>query len=184
MMEYHEIIEGLRGIRSWNGFAHSLVSQYDSKGKLSEKQYDAAERMLAKCAATKERKHRETTKVDLSRVETLLMTARMNRLKHPKFRAEGMEFSLAGPTSRNAGAVYVKREGEYVGKVMDGMFHPVAATPEGTAAAIAKIAADPRGAAVAHGRLTGSCACCGRTLTDPASIELGIGPICAEKWGL
>jgi len=28
------------------------------------------------------------------------------------------------------------------------------------------------------GRLTGKCGCCGRTLTDPESVRLGIGPDC------
>lgn len=36
-------------------------------------------------------------------------------------------------------------------------------------------------AAVEYGRATGRCSVCGRTLTDPVSIEAGIGPICAEK---
>lgn len=29
----------------------------------------------------------------------------------------------------------------------------------------------------------GRCACCGRALTDPASIERGVGPECAKKIG-
>ena len=45
-------------------------------------------------------------------------------------------------------------------------------------------AADPLSAAVRYGRETGSCSCCGRELTDPASIAAGIGPVCAEKYGL
>lgn len=42
-------------------------------------------------------------------------------------------------------------------------------------------AADPLSAAVRYGQATGNCSCCGRELTDPASIEAGIGPVCAEK---
>lgn len=184
MMEYHEIIDGLRAVKSWNGFAASLVGQYDAKGRLSEKQYDAAERMLAKVQANEARRAAPKVEVDVSRIETLLFTARMSRLKHPKFRAEGLTFSLAGPSSKNAGAVYVKHGEEYVGKVMDGKFWPVSATPAGTAEAIVRVAQDPRGAAVAYGRMTGNCACCGRELTDPKSVELGIGPICVARFGL
>lgn len=33
------------------------------------------------------------------------------------------------------------------------------------------------------GHLYGMCMLCGRTLTDEASIEMGIGPICAGKQG-
>jgi hypothetical protein len=46
------------------------------------------------------------------------------------------------------------------------------------------IAADPRGEAIRFGQRTGTCSCCGRELTKHASIEAGIGPICAQKWGL
>lgn len=184
MMEYEEIVAGLRGIAGWNNFAASLLSQHQRKGGLSERQYDAAEAMLAKVAATQQRKQAETVAVDASRIELLLQTALMAGLKRPAFRAEGLTFTLAKATSANAGAVYAKRGGMYVGKIMGGKFQPVKDTPQGTGEAIARIAADPRGAAIEHGRTTGQCACCGRTLTDPASIALGIGPICADNWGL
>jgi hypothetical protein len=45
-------------------------------------------------------------------------------------------------------------------------------------------AADPATAAKAYGIKTGTCSCCGRTLTDPKSISAGIGPICADRFGL
>lgn len=35
-----------------------------------------------------------------------------------------------------------------------------------------------------YGRETGVCISCGAELTDPVSIEAGIGPICATKWGI
>lgn len=49
--------------------------------------------------------------------------------------------------------------------------------------ALDSIEADPKAAASADGILTGRCSCCSRPLTDPASIEIGIGPICLEKAG-
>ena len=45
------------------------------------------------------------------------------------------------------------------------------------------IEADPKGAAAADGIRTGRCSCCGRELTDPVSIGIGIGPICLGKLG-
>lgn len=36
--------------------------------------------------------------------------------------------------------------------------------------------------AAEFGRLTGSCCCCGRLLTDPQSIADGIGPVCKGKY--
>lgn len=32
------------------------------------------------------------------------------------------------------------------------------------------------------GRTTGFCGCCGKTLTDPESVRLGIGPICQKRY--
>jgi len=71
------------------------------------------------------------------------------------------------------------------GKIVDGKLHTFRlATPE-IIDEIKAFAADPAG----NARLTGQkkefgiCCCCGATLTDPNSIEAGIGPICAGKWG-
>jgi len=50
-------------------------------------------------------------------------------------------------------------------------------------ATIMAAASDPLTAAIRYGKLSGSCSCCGRELTDPRSISRGIGPICAEKFG-
>ena len=49
---------------------------------------------------------------------------------------------------------------------------------------VQSVAADPYAAAQLYGQQTGSCSCCGRELTNSLSIELGIGPICREKFGL
>jgi hypothetical protein len=49
---------------------------------------------------------------------------------------------------------------------------------------VQSVAADPYAAAKLYGQQTGSCSCCGRELTNALSIELGIGPICREKFGL
>jgi len=45
-----------------------------------------------------------------------------------------------------------------------------------------RIEADPEAAAALHGKLSGRCSICSRDLTDPESIERGIGPICAGKF--
>lgn len=47
--------------------------------------------------------------------------------------------------------------------------------------AVQVIEADPRAAVIEHGKRTGICGICGRELSDPVSIELGIGPICAGR---
>jgi hypothetical protein len=49
-------------------------------------------------------------------------------------------------------------------------------------ALLQELNADPLAAAMKHGKLSGRCCSCGRDLTDPASIEAGIGPVCATKF--
>ena len=41
---------------------------------------------------------------------------------------------------------------------------------------------NPLAAAMKYGKLSGLCCSCGRDLTDPVSIEQGIGPVCATKF--
>jgi uncharacterized protein DUF6011 len=50
-------------------------------------------------------------------------------------------------------------------------------------AILAEIAKDPKAASLAYGREIGACGVCGRTLTDPDSIDKGIGPVCAGRLG-
>ena len=193
-MEYEEIIDGLEQITGWNDFAASLVSQYKRKGSLSERQYDAAERMLLKIEATKARKAEAAAKavtINLQPVVEMFATARASGYKKPVYRALGLRIK---PHWKGDGlAVYTEdrwTEGNfgpqpgYEGQIAGGTFTPVGATLDTTFDRLIAIAADPRGEAVRHGQRTGRCSCCGRELTKHASIDAGIGPICAEKWGL
>jgi len=74
-------------------------------------------------------------------------------------------------------------QGEYLGKIVEGRFVATRACTPADIEALKVAAADPLVAAVAYGRTTSSCSCCGLTLTNALSIELGIGPICRSKWG-
>jgi hypothetical protein len=79
----------------------------------------------------------------------------------------------------NAGAVYAYRpDGACAGKITpSGVFYG----DENLTGALTRAAKNPQEAAVAYGRQTGNCSCCGRDLTDPVSIFGGIGPICLGK---
>lgn len=180
-MEKQEIILKLGEMRLWNGFAMSLLSQYVHKGELSDKQWDAAESMIVKTAQTASKRQSLTRDVDVSRIKDLLVGA---KVKKPVFRAAELAFSLAPANGKNSGAVYVKRGPDYQGKIADGKFIPSNGCHTATADAVVRVSSDPRGEAVKHGNITGRCSCCGRELSDPISIEMGIGPICASNWSL
>lgn len=55
----------------------------------------------------------------------------------------------------------------------------------GVIAALASMTPEQRNAErSAFGRQTGICGCCGRDLTDPTSVRIGIGPECRAKHGI
>jgi len=109
-------------------------------------------------------------------------------LKYPKIRIAEFVISMASDTSKNPGCLYIKSgngfEAPYMGKVTpEGRFLKGRdCTPE-QEARIVQIGQDPLAEAVAHGKKTGRCSCCGAELTNALSISLGIGPICREKFG-
>ena len=183
------LVKGLREHVSWNDFASSLVQQYDRKRSLSDRQLDAAERMLAKIAANQaanQAAKAAAPSVDLTRVHAMFAKAMASGHKRPVYRAAGLALSLAPLSGRNAGSIYVKDDetGDYLGKVTEDLrFNPLRTAPEWAAEALSRIARDPSTAAVEYGRETGRCSCCGRELTNPDSIALGIGPICKDRWG-
>jgi hypothetical protein len=130
----------------------------------------------------------------LTSIATFIQAAKDKGLKFPKARflapavygpkAE-MVLKLTGPTSKYRGAVSVTINGEWIGYV----------TPSGVVIGGLKsntavldilqaIASAPADAAKAYGALTCSCSFCGKALTDAGSVEVGYGPICADKWNL
>jgi len=76
----------------------------------------------------------------------------------------------------------VKSGETYLGKITNEKFFASRDCNDAAAQTVASAIADPLAAAVATGKLTGRCCCCGRELTDPVSVERGIGPICEANW--
>jgi hypothetical protein len=171
----------LYNMLQWNDFARSMYEQHCAGKEWSEKQIATAQSMIEKTRISREKREAEAVEVNLTPIIELFANAKASGYKRPVYRAEGLVISLAPATGVNAGALYIKdTDKQYLGKVVNGRYIGSDAAKE----PLANIAEDPREAAIRYGRQTGSCACCGRELTNKASIELGIGPICAEKWGL
>lgn len=178
------VFDQVFAMASWNDLASSLAEQHNSGKTWSEKQVAAIASMIVRMEERRAQRAAEAQSVDLSTIVDMFMHAKTSGYKRPIYRAEGVKISLAPDNSANAGALYVKtEEGDYIGKVADGKFYATRGATEEHKQAIAIIAINPRDAAIRYGRQTGSCACCGRTLSNKQSIELGIGPICADKWG-
>ena len=99
-----------------------------------------------------------------------------------RFLGAAVSFVPKGP---NAGCLYVKDGSQYLGKVtLAGEFRAAyGIQAEPVIEALLAAQEDPEAAAIAYGRETGSCSCCGRELTNQQSIDLGIGPICLDRLG-
>lgn len=186
--ENADLIAGLRR-HSWNNFLSQLLAQINGdQRKLSERQVECAMENIAKWDAKEAERQAEraaererTAKnIGVEAINQLFETAMENGLKAPQFRTERLTIKLA---KRHADTLYVMDKGEYSGKIVEGKFFPVRSANKDVGDLLDVIAQDPKSAAVAYGRSTGICCCCGRELTDAISVANGIGPICEGKWG-
>lgn len=110
-------------------------------------------------------------------------------LKQPKLFVrdeQGCKFKLM-PSTREPGSIAVFEDGTergFRGTITPaGDFKTRDARPA-LVDALRRFACDPVKAAKLYGTETGACCFCGRELTDPQSVAVGYGPICADKWGL
>ena len=167
-------------------FAQSLRAQLSKKGTLSDGQVAAVHKSIAKKAEFKKAQVvREATAavVNVDKLAAAFENAATS-LKWPKIRFIGFVISRASDTSRNPGALYVKAEdATFLGKIVAGRFITSRECDAATEAKVLAVLADPEASAVLFGKEVGACSCCGRELTNQVSIDRGIGPICAVKFG-
>jgi hypothetical protein len=167
-------------------FAQSLKAQLSKKGTLSDGQVAAVQKCIAKKAEFKKAQVvREATAavVNVDKLTAAFENAATS-LKWPKVRFLGFVVSRASDTSRNPGALYVKADNDtYLGKIVAGRFITSRECTAEVEAEVLKVLADPEASAVLYGKTVGKCGCCGRELTNQVSIDRGIGPICAVKFG-
>lgn len=173
-------------------FAKAMLDALNKYGHLTEKQMATVQRLTVQSAerqaqyqAERQAKAETAPEVSVEAIEVAFQTAKGSGIKFPKLRLDGFVFSPAGANSANAGAVYIKNkeDGVYLGKVMGGkLFTSRDCTAEAKDRIVA-VATDPKQAAIAYGQRFGSCAVCGRELSDKDSVDRGIGPVCAERYG-
>jgi Family of unknown function (DUF6011) len=183
-------------------FAVSLAASLREHGTLTDGQTAAVRRMIAKDAVrTTERAEARAQDVAAAPAVSIEPVLRAfakasgiaqeeaakkgGWLRNLKLRMGAFTVKPAPAHGKNPGALYVVRasDREYLGKLQDGRFQKAFVCTPVEAEAVVAACADPEAATVAFGRLTGACGVCGRRLDNHASIERGIGPICAEKMG-
>jgi hypothetical protein len=136
---------------------------------------------------------------DLTGVLALFDKAKAN-LKYPAIVLSvpgtdmSLRLSIASPKARVPGSITVLDaakgdEGrEWLGRItVDGQYQPSSKINGRTEAIVSRLrafAADPAKVAAEHGKLTGSCCFCNRTLKDERSTAVGYGATCADHWNL
>jgi hypothetical protein len=196
LRDNRELNAYLEANRRTDNFCASLLDWLGKHGSLTPGQQGAAERSMARDAQRKTERAQQVAAVAVAApvvsvepIEAAFAKAKAAGIKYPKLRLGDFTFSPASATSANAGAVYVKTrnteeaEGAYMGKVMGGKFLRVRDCTDAQQAAVVAVCSDPEQAAIAFGKRFGRCAVCARELSDPESIERGIGPVCAENYG-
>jgi hypothetical protein len=174
--------------RATFAFPTEMIEKIEHWGDLTEGQLNAVQRLMARDAereqAAKAVVEAAPVVVEIDRLMTAFDAAIAKGVKAPKMRFDGFVASLAPASGKNPGAVYLKAGDLYLGKIAGGKLVASGEASPAQQAAVLEAMADPRAAAVAYGRRTGACSCCGRELTNALSIELGIGPICRDMFGL
>jgi hypothetical protein len=167
-------------------FVDSLRQAVRRYGSLTVNQLAAVNRMIADRAGFQAANAARTAaapSLDISKIVAAFDRARANGINRPKLRAGVVTFRLAPPGGNNRGSIYAFAADEYSGKIADGKFLKSRECSAENEAEILRVASSPMEAAIAYGKTQGECAICGRRLDNPESIERGIGPICADKFG-
>lgn len=180
-----DIAELFRNLAERNDFVRSLQEQLLSRGELSEKQLASLQNMIERGKQVRaERQAGKELGGGAAAMVEAMATARAKGYKRATIRTEQFTFKPASAASANNGWVYVESANDktYLGKISpEGKF--VGKLDATVISTLMTVCANPLEAAIAYGRRTGNCSCCGRKLDKHASIDAGIGPICAEKFG-
>ncbi len=183
-------------------FYASIYEKVETYGTFSERVLELIHADMAKDATFHEQnranlnaeKAAKSGAVDLSAVHALFSKATSKGLKKPIFRGEKVTVKQA---KKYEGVLYVTDTATdtYLGKITNGKFEARREATAETLPELRMICEDPEKALFAYSRSTAQydasgriisvgCGICGKSMTDPESIERGIGPICAGKWGL
>lgn len=162
-------------------FAASMLEAVQKWGNLTEGQRGAVERCMERDAARdaeRAAKAAERAAAPVVRLDALYGVMQ----RHSNFYAGELTLSRG----REHTTVWIKHSQaeKAVGKLEGGlltMWTRPGVDMGAIRETLGEFEANPLAAAVRYGKLTGRCCSCGRELTDPASVEAGIGPVCIGK---
>jgi Family of unknown function (DUF6011) len=176
-----------------NSFVQSLVAQFTTKGSLSEKQWVWVDKLTneAKPAAPKE-------DASVPGLWTAFAAAAHLDNEWPQVQILAGEGRVRAMLCKGAKGDYLKLSYTEAtkAKAFDWAYVGIALPDDSIRRkgahrafdaiidALSEFGDDAVGTLAAFGKTTGVCGCCGRTLTDPLSVQRGIGPICWGRLGV
>lgn len=176
--------------RNKGSFAESLKARLQQVGSLSKGQLDAVHNIIirdqqkaAEKAAAPAVEEKPSIGDGAVKIIQVFKRAREQGLKKPSIRTEHFDLAFAPEHGRNPGWLYVTNahDCKYRGKIdPEGRYHGDMQGEE--LESLKALMADPLEEAIRFGKQFGICSCCGRELSNPESVELGIGPICRSKF--
>jgi hypothetical protein len=128
-------------------------------------------------------------------IHELFKNAVSSRLRFPHINLSASSgtsvvLRMAGAKSTQPGSVTITSEGSFHERIFYGRITATGelrSKPAITAEIVELLRRfndDPIAVASECGRVTGCCSFCGSALSDPRSVALGYGPVCAEQWKL
>lgn len=184
----------------WGLLARGYLS---AKQKMwADKLYAETEAKLkAQAAPAADTAFAELPQVKADRVFDLFDTAKAAGVKYPKITIvmhghdhRHLRLYLSGPASKAPGTLQMLTEDDtgdlkaWLGRI--GRDNHVTASYHGKAhleaalRTVRELNENPAEAAADHGHLTGNCCFCHKLIKTDASLAVGYGPKCAEKFGL
>ena len=169
--DVNDVRNYLRQQLSYNNFAMSLVE----KKKVSEKQIAWMHYLATQSVIDSQTLVENGEYINL--VENMY-NAGKNRKTKFQVRLPGITLSTVNKGA-NIGCVYVYENNQYVGKITQN-----GELKGNVSEDVKNLLEDANDnllqLAKIYGHETGSCSICGRTLNDPLSVQMGIGPVCAK----
>jgi hypothetical protein len=178
-------------------FPADLLEKINQYGSLTDAQFTAVCKLMARDGERAAEREAAAPVADVSALEKAFAVARERAMlpgakgifaKPLKLTHGEVSVSISSPKpgSKWDGMLFVrdaKDDERKLGYFKGGKFFRQGAATDAEAAAILAVAATPLDAVKAYAKAWSECGICGKTLFRAESIEAGIGPICAGKYG-
>ncbi len=175
-----------------NGFMESLCDTWRNRGKWSDGQRSWVHLMANQ--AVEPKPEPKLSSEEFPRLVEMLHSA-LEHLKHPRIVVEfdegSIRLNVATEMARVPGSLNVTSDGAYEDRTWYGRIHKETGKfeaskncPGWVVSTLVEFNADPVGVASLQGQKYGNCCFCRRELITNESLEVGYGPVCADRYGL